>query len=47
MPAAFARSCEINIDALVDGGQWPVAERSVRKNKRNLMIKELRPLDIT
>ena len=46
MPAAFARSCEIKIDAL-DGGQWQVAERNVRKNKRNLMIKELRSLDIT
>ena len=38
-----ARSCEIKID----GGQWWVAEWSVKKNKRNLMIKELRSLDIT
>ena len=46
MPAALARSCEIKIDAPVDGGQWRVAERSVRKNKKNLMIKELRSLDM-
>ena len=30
-----------------DGGQWFVTERSVRKNKRYLMIKELQSLDIT
>ena len=41
VPAAFTGSCEIKIDGL-DGGQWWVAERGVRENKRNLMIKELR-----
>ena len=42
MPATSARSCEIKIDR----GQWWVAERSVRKNKRNPMIKELGSIDI-
>ena len=31
--AAFACRCEIKIDAL-DGGQWPVAKRSVRKKQK-------------
>ena len=33
MPAAFAHSCEIKIDAL-DRGQWQVVERSVRKKQK-------------
>ena len=32
MPAAFARNCDIKIDAL-DGGQWKVVERSLRKKQ--------------
>ena len=46
MPAASARSCEIKIDEIKDGGQWWVAERSVRENKKHLMIKELRSPDM-
>ena len=42
MPAAFSSSSEIKINL----GQWRDAERGVRKNKRNLMIKERRSLDI-
>ena len=33
MPAVFARSCEIKMDAL-DGAQWPVSERSVKKKQQ-------------
>ena len=41
MPAVFARSCEIKIDGV--NGESP----SEVSEKRNLMIKELRSLDIT
>ena len=34
MPAAFARSCEIKIDAL-DGDQWWVAEVSGKQKESN------------
>ena len=44
MPAAFARSCKISIDALT--GRGSMAVQGVTKTKRNQMIKELRSLDI-
>ena len=45
MPAGFARSLEIKIDALA--GRRSMAVRGVKTNKKNQMVKELRSLDIT
>ena len=48
MPAAFAGSCEIKIDALDHiRGSMAGRPRGVRKSNRSLMIKELQSLNIT